>query len=229
MSGHMGKRAAKGNDREPDPKGAHGAPERTLGQLERWMSDPNRLMVAERALESTRGLAQPLSKMFADGSHKVRVVSYLAERGRTATLPKTGAGIIDALGDFFAFCADNYVPPTFGMFSTWNGLTTQRINQIERGDDERAEAVAFAKECIRSFLELSAMESSVNPVVYFHQQAVDYGKVQEARVIVTEDNTRELPPEERAERRRLLLQDGSVVLEQDGDGVYRVPEEVGTR
>jgi hypothetical protein len=147
--------------------------------------------------------------MYEDEGHKLDVVKYLARRGATAKMPRTREDLFTSLEAFFTFCGTHKVPPTVGGFAVWNGVSVQRVNQIERDrSDARSEAISVCKDSIRNFLELCAMDSSLNPIVYFHQNKVYYGAVENQTVTLQlERNDAELTPEEQRERVALLLGD----------------------
>jgi hypothetical protein len=156
------------------------------------------------------------SKMYEDKGHKLNAVALLAARSMVAKMPRTRDGLILSLGDFFQFCGDNKLPPTIGGFAVWNGVSVQRVNQVERdkSNAEMSEAVTICKDSIRNFLELCAMDNSLNPIIYFHQNKVYYGAVENQVIqLRTEDNQVDLTDDEYQER-VILLTEGE-------DGVYR--------
>lgn len=197
-----------------------GSKQRVLDDVGRYVENPDALMVshgvASNALASTNNMNISPSKLYEDGGHKMNVVQYLAHRGSTAVMPKVKAAVFAEAEAFLAFCAENKVPPTIGGFSIWCGVTVQRLDQISRdkSNAELAQAVGVVKEIIRNFLEISAMDSSLNPIVYFHQNKVYYGAVENQSVTIrVDDNTSELSDDEYRQR--------IVMLTQSEDGVYR--------
>jgi len=195
-----------------------GSQARVLEDTERYISKPDEMMVSDGLagqIANTKGMNISVSKMYEDGGHKVRVIAALAERGRNTIFPRSKDDLFDSLGSFFAFCGANYVPPTIGLFAVWNGVSVQRVNQIERDkSDPRSASVSVCKDAIRNFLEVSAMDGQLNPILYFHMNKVYYGAVENQQVTVrVEDNTREISDDEYQER--------VVMLTQGDDGVYR--------
>ena len=190
-----------------------------MADIERWVSEPDKPLVSNGLagkLDSTKGMNVSPSKMFEDGGHKLAVVKYLAARSAQVEVPKTREEVFAYLEEFLTFCGDNGVPPTIGGFAIWCGVTVQRVNQIERdkSDLDRARAFSSAKEVIRNFLEVSAMDSTINPIVYFHQNKVYYGAVENQQVTVrVEDNATEIDDDE---YRRRVIQ-----LVKGDDGTYR--------
>ena len=198
---------------------------KVLADVERYVTQPDALMVshgvASNQLSATDNMNISPSKMYEDGGHKMRVVKYLAARGSMAKCPRTREGMFEQIEAFLTFCGDNKVPPTLGGFAIWNGVTITRLDQIARDKTkpDLAEAASVAKEIIRNFLEISAMDSSLNPIIYFHQNKVYYGAVENAQVTVRiEDNATEISPEEYAERV------GLITLTQGTDGTFRGDE-----
>ena len=223
------KNAGNGEDGAP-VKAPPGSKERVLDDLGRYMSNPDALMVshgvASNALRSTDNLNISPSKLYEDGGHKLEVIRYLARRGATMKCPRTREGMFEELEAFLEFCGVNKVPPTIGGFAVWCGITLTRFEQIVRDkrNDELAQAAGVVKEVIRNFLEISAMDSSLNPIVYFHQNKVYFGAVENQSVTVkVEDNETEITPEEYAARVELLNE--VIDLTEGEDGVYSVPDE----
>lgn len=183
-----------------------GTKEKVLADIERYLKHPDEPMVSHGLagrLESTKGMNVSPSKMFEDGGHKLAVVRYMASRAGNVKVPMTREEVLEYLDDFLTFCGDNKVPPTIGGFAVWCGVTVNRINQIERdrSDVERANAFSYAKEVIRNFLEVSAMDSTINPIVYFHQNKVYYGAVENQLVTHrVDDNSSEIDEDEYRQR-----------------------------
>lgn len=202
-----------------------GSKARVIADIERYMERSGEPMVSHGLAGSLRGTANmdvSVAKMYEDGGHKLEVTKYLAVRGATAKFPTTVEGVYQSLEDFFTFCGMNRVPTTIGCFAVWNGVSMQRVNQIERDKtDLRSEAISICKDSIRNFLELSAMDSSLNPIIYFHMNKVYYGAVENQSVTIrVEDNTSELGEDEFAERIKMLRGD-PVDLTEGSDGVFR--------
>lgn len=200
-----------------------GTKEKVLADIERYLTHPDEPMVSNGLagkLEATKGMNVSPSKMFEDGGHKLAVVRYMAARAALVEVPASREEVYEYLEEFLTFCGDNQVPPTIGGFAVWCGVTVNRINQIERdkSDPDRARAFSSAKEVIRNFLEVSAMDATINPIVYFHQNKVYYGAV-ENQVVThrVDDNTSEIDEEE-YQRRVIQLVKG------DDGGYHQVPE-----
>lgn len=205
-------------DEERAAKPVSGSKEKVLADIGRYMENPEAPMVshgiANNALRTTDNMDVSPSKMYEDGGHKMRVVQYLAKRGSTAKCPRTADGMFAEIEAFLTFCGDNYVPPTIGGFAVWCGVTVNRYDQVCRNKEnsELAHAAGVCKEIIRNFLEISAMDGSLNPIVYFHNNKVYYGAVENQQVTIrVDDNTQEISDEEYQERVVLMQQgqDGS--------------------
>jgi len=212
-------------------KAPPGSKQRALDDIGRYIENPDALMVshgvASNALKSTDNMNISPSKLYEDGGHKLRVIQYLAHRGSTAKCPRDREGMFAEIEQFLEFCGVNKVPPTIGGFAVWCGITLVRFEQIirDKNNAELAQSAGIVKEIIRNFLEISAMDSSLNPIVYFHQNKVYYGAVENQQVTVrVEDNATEITPEEYAARIE-LLRGGEVEMIEGEDGVYTVPAE----
>ena len=195
-----------------------------LSDIQRYISNPDEVMVSQALagrLASTKNMDIAPSKLYEDDGHKMDVIRFVAAKCAVSLPPSTPHELYESLEAFLGFCTEQRVPPTIGLFSVWNGITQTRYDQITRDSNDPARAQAFgnAKELIRSFLEVAAMENAVNPIVYFHQQKTMYGMVENQQVTVrVEDNTREISDEEREKRMAML--DGAVTLVQDESGVW---------
>ena len=201
-------------------KAASGSKARVLQDVARYLGNPDALMVSERChLANAEGMAIAPSKLFEDGGKRLDVIRYISKRAADVRFPLTPQDLFVSLEDFFTFCGLHEVPPTIGLFAVWNGVSVVRVNQIERDrTDARSDTISVCKEAIRGFLELAAMDSALNPIIYFHMNKVYYGAVENQQVThVIEDNTKELSPDEQRER--------VILLQQDSDGVYRSPDE----
>jgi hypothetical protein len=198
---------------------ASGTKEKVIADLTRYVENPDKPMVREGllvALKNSQNMNVTPAKMFEDGGHKINAIQVMAARCGVVHPPKDPADVFQSLEDFFAFCGENQVPVTLGGFAIWNGVTQTMIGKIERDTrhPERAEAFAKAKECIRTFLEISAYDGTLNPILWFHTNKVSFGAVENQQVTVhVEDNTSEMTPAEYAER--------VVMLTQGEDGIYR--------
>jgi hypothetical protein len=196
---------------------ARNAKDDPLRALVKHISNPDDPITSASNLVTLRsmgGIAP--SKMYEDKGHKLRVVKYIAHKGMTTPRPKTVEAMNVELLNFLTFCEETYTPPTFGLFAIWCGSTVQTFNSVKPVDDVYR-GIQFAKDCIRNFIEVSAMEGSVNPIVYFHQNKVYYGAVENVNInVTTEDNTSEISPDEYNERVLLLTR--------NKDGVYSSEE-----
>ena len=197
-----------------------------ISDIQRYLENPDVPMVSDGLvgrLASTRNMNVAPNKMYEDDGHKVDVIRFIAAKCAVSLPPATPAELHESLEAFFVFCGEQRVPPTIGLFSVWNGVTQQRYDQITRdmNDPARANAFANAKELIRSFLELAAMENDINPLIYFHQNKTMYGLVENQQVTLrVEDNARELTVEEREARMRSLE---AIPMVQDDDGTWYAP------
>ena len=202
-----------------------GSRERVIADLVRYMERSGEPMMAHGlagAVYSTANMDVSVNKMYEDKGLKLEVAKYLGARGGLVKFPRTVPDVFASLEDFFTFCGTYHVPTTIGGFAVWNGVSVQRVNQIERDkNDPRSEAISVCKDAIRNFLEMCAMDSSLNPIIYFHQNKVYYGAVENQSVTIpVEDNTSELGEDEFAERIKMLRGD-PVDLSQGPDGVFR--------
>jgi hypothetical protein len=196
-----------------------GSKDKVLSDVKRYEDNPDALMVSHGlagSIQGTRNMNLAPSKMYEDGGRKMSAVQYLAHRAYNTKCPNTPEGMFTEAEAYLGWCAENTIPPTIGGFSVWCGVTVQRFDQIARNktNEPLAHSAEVVKEIIRNFLEISAMDSSLNPIIYFHMNKVYYGAVENAQVTVRiDDNSREISPEEYAER--------VVLLTQGEDGVYR--------
>lgn len=155
--------------------------------------------------------------MYADGGRKVAVMSALGARAQTAKFPRSVPEVYDSLEDMLLFCFEHQLAPTLGIFAIWNGVTMQRVNQIERNtEDERSQAIGVCKETIRAIIEQSTIEAEFNPLIYFHMMKSQFGLAEKTEVNVThEDNSQELSSEEYNERVLQLTQNSEGVFADD--------------
>jgi len=213
------------NDKvEPNPLAASGSRARVLADLARYMASPDAPMVSDgfaRTLKETRNMNVSVNKMYEDDGYKLNVIQYLASRGAGRPFPRTPLELIDSLQDFFTFCGLHKVPPTISCFSVWNGVSVPYVNQIEQDkSDPRSSIISACKEAIRGFLELSAMDGSLNFTIYLHQNKVYYGAVENQSVTFkVEDNTSDLTPDEYKERVLMLQSDEYEVTDVDPESV----------
>ena len=193
------------------PSVTPGSKGKALADLRTYMKNPDKPMVPRgtsiNSLASTDNMNIAPSKLYEDGGHKLNWLKALAERGTISRLSDTREGILTSCEEYLTFCGDNKIPPTIAAFALWNGISLSRLNQIERGENQDvSDAIAYCKDVIRTFLELSAMDSTLNPIIYFHQQKVYYGAVENQQVNVhIESNSSDLTPDEYRARTQLLL------------------------
>lgn len=205
---------------------AHGSKEKVLADLERYMDTPDEPMVPDHLanrLEATRNMNVSPAKMWEDGGHKANAIRYLAARAGVVRPPQRPAEVFKMLDEYFAWSTKHQVPITLGALALWFGVTQIQIGKIERNTNnpERAAAFAAAKECVRTFLEMSAFDNTLNPILWFHTHKTEFGAVENQQVTVrVEDNTTELTDDELNERMK-LLESETIVMEQGEDGVYR--------
>ena len=154
------------------------------------------------------------SRMYEDKGLKLEVARYLALRGTKNPFPKTAEGVLESLQEYFTFCGMYCVPVIVSGFAVWNGVSVQHVNSIENTKgDPRAKAISTCKDAIRSFLEMCAMDNTVNPQIYLHQNKVYFGAIEKSEVTVrVDDNSREITDDEYNERIAML---------QDSDGVWK--------
>lgn len=216
------------NDNENAVTLQPGSKLKIISDIQRYIDNPDEVMVSQALagrLASTKNMDISPNKLYEDGGHKVDVIRFIAAKCAISLPPATPHELYESLEAFLGFCTEQRVPPTIGLFAVWNGITQNRYNQITRdaNDNARAQAFSNAKELIRSFLEIAAMDNDVNPIVYFHQQKTQYDMVENQQVTVrVEDNTREISDEER--ERRMAMLDNEVVLVQSESGMWSVPD-----
>ena len=198
-----------------------GSKGRVIADYTKYAANPDKMMVshgvASNQLPATNNMNISPSKLYEDGGKKLESVQFLAQRGVSAVMPRDRVGLLKSLSEFFEFCGINTLPPTLGGFAVWNGITITRLNQLERDttNSELSSAIGLCKECIRNFIEISAMDSSLNPIVYFHHNKVYYGAVENAGLTVKiEDNRQELTDEE--------YQSRIIELQKNENGVYTI-------
>ena len=176
-------------ERRPDP----GTKNWTLAQIDRQATITN--------------------KMFEDNGRKIDVVALMAHKAEMTRFPETPEALFESFDKLLAFCKEYHVAPTQGIFALWNGVTMQRVWQIENDKtDPRSPVVGICKETIRQFIEQSALEGTVNPILYFNQMKSQFSLPENQQVTIrVDDNSRELDEDEFNRRALQLIEndDGS--------------------
>ena len=201
------------------PEFAPGSKEKTVKSLTRFAENPTVPMIAPHLaakLAATRAMGIAPTALFADDGHNANAVQWLARKAQVSKPGATPEECFDAFEAFMTWSTDNRIPPTLGAWSVWNGVTLQRLSQIERetSDDARSRAFLVCKEILRTFMEQRTWDSALNPLLFFNAMKSQYGLVEKTEVtVLVEDNTSDLTADEYNER--------LVLLTQGEDGVYR--------
>ena len=79
---------------------------------------------------------------------------------------------------------------TWGLFCLWIGSNDLDVDmRIKRETDPLAGALKSCKRMIHSIIETAAMNGSLNPLIYFHQNKGYFGMVEKQEVKVEIDTT----------------------------------------
>lgn len=131
----------------------------------------------------------PTSKLMDDKGHRLDVADTIIKLGRARPRPTTEDELVERLYEYFGVCQYNKVPPTYPLFSVWCGMSIEELEKHHARVYNLKNAVALCRETIRGFLELSAMDNALSPLIYFHQQKVYFGAVETAKIQVEEVRT----------------------------------------
>lgn len=126
------------------------------------------------------------SKLMSDGGRRLDMTDTLLKLGQTREQPTTEEALFERLYEYFAVCQHYSVPPTYPLFCVWCGMSMSQLEGSHARVYRLREAVALCRETIRGFLELSAMDNALSPLIYFHQQKVYFGAVETSKVQVEE-------------------------------------------
>ena len=141
------------------------------------------------------------SKMMADGGKKLALADALLKLGQSRPKPHSSDELLERLYEYFAICQHQELPPTYPLFAVWCGMCTTTLEGNYAVAFDVVETVKVCKETIRGFIELSAMDNTLSPLIYFHQQKVYFGAVETQRVQVETTTT---PSERLAEIEALV-------------------------
>lgn len=180
-----------------------GTKEESLRQLDSYLTNPDAPMVAPGVagnhLASTTNMCVAPTSMYKDDGNRLKCLMEIMSISRDTRCPTDPSGLYDKLESYFAFCGSHGIPITVGVFAVWCGVSLTRLNQIGRDKTrpEMVEAVDKCKDFIRGFTEMCAMDGDLNPIIYFHQNKVYFGAVENQSVSITfEDNSQDITPEE---------------------------------
>lgn len=211
-------------------KASPGTQKRILEDAKRVLENPDKAIVPKCSANKMSKVAMPADttprQLYADGGQKIDILNWLTVRGKTQTPPRGKEQVLQYLEEYMTFCGEQQIPPTIGLFAVWCGFGLQAMYQREHNlkYPEEAATWTFAKEVIRGFVEIAAMQNEINPIVYFHQMKTQYGFKENSEVTVkVEDNRRELSETERAERVAMLTDSAPVTLHEK-DGVWAADE-----
>lgn len=112
------------------------------------------------------------AKMYEDGGMKLLATNEICNRSFTVDFPTNKKTVVKYYNDFIETCYRCQLPPTFSLFAMYCGTTVNGYNRYmkQNAGSELGDALAQCKESIRSFIELSAMDGSMDKLIYFHQQ-----------------------------------------------------------
>ena len=181
--------------------------ERAVDDMLRYLATPDDPMVSSRVannpLRSTDFMNIPPSKLYEDDGWSIEVVRGVLRRARETSPPRTAEEFWNAGESYFAMCHAFQIPPLWSFFAVWCGMDINTMLGIMRdpAKQEVAEVLNLIRETIRSFLEMKALDNTINPILYFHQNKVYFGAVENnANVNVTIDHNVELSAVEVARR-----------------------------
>lgn len=126
------------------------------------------------------------SKLMADHGKRLDFADTVLRLGRTRPSPTTGDELVERLYEYFSVCQHNEIPPSYPLFSVWCGMSIEELEGKHSRLYNIKDAVSLCRETIRGFLELSAMDNALSPLIYFHQQKVYFGAVETAKVQIEE-------------------------------------------
>lgn len=120
-----------------------------------------------------------VTKLYEDGGARMRFSRELMRRSFTMMGRKwTPDEAVQVCSDYFEDCAACQMPATIGGLALYLGTTQKELDSWIRNGHPAARVFAHAKESIRLAMELAAMDGSITPLVYFHQQGAYHGYVQ---------------------------------------------------
>lgn len=116
-------------------------------------------------------LATP-AKMYEDGGSKLMATTEICNRSFNVDFPTNKKTVVKYYNEFINLCYDCMLPPTLSLFAMYCGTTVNGYNKYmkQNAGSELGDALAQCKESIRAFIELSAMDGSMDKLIYFHQQ-----------------------------------------------------------
>lgn len=126
------------------------------------------------------------SKLMADEGRRLDIADTIFKLGKARARPNDEAEMYERLHEYFAICQHNKVPPTYPLFAVWCGMSIKELEGSHARLHNLKNAVDLCRETIRGFLELSAMDNALSPLIYFHQQKVYFGAVETAKVQIEE-------------------------------------------
>ena len=112
------------------------------------------------------------AKMYEDGGMKLLATTEICNRSFEVEFPTNKKTVMRYYNEFIETCYQCKLPPTFSLFAMYCGTTVNGYNKYmkQNAGSELGDALAQCKESIRSFIELSAMDGSMDKLIYFHQQ-----------------------------------------------------------
>lgn len=126
------------------------------------------------------------SKLMQDEGRRLDIADTILKVGMARPKPITEEQLMERLYEYFALCQHHCTPPTYPLFAVWCGMSIGEMEKSHARIHGLRNAVALCRETIRGFLELSAMDNALSPLIYFHQQKVYFGAVETAKIQVEE-------------------------------------------
>lgn len=126
------------------------------------------------------------SKLMADDGRRLDIADSIFKLGKARPKPTTETEMYERLHEYFSLCQNYKVGPTYPLFAVWCGMSIEEMEKGHARLHNLKNAVSLCRETIRGFLELSAMDNALSPLIYFHQQKVYFGAVETAKIQVEE-------------------------------------------
>lgn len=126
------------------------------------------------------------SKLMDDEGRRLDIADTILKLGQAREKPTTEEELVERLYEYFSICQHNKVPPTYPLFAVWCGMSIEEMEKYHARIYGLKNTVALCRETIRGFLELSAMDNALSPLIYFHQQKVYFGAVETAKIQLEE-------------------------------------------
>jgi hypothetical protein len=123
------------------------------------------------------------SKTMQDGGKRLLFTDNILKLGRMRPKPQARGEFFARLDEFFGICAHEKLTPIFPLFCVWCGMGVDEATPYAKSKG-LANEFGVCKDTIRGYLELAALDNTLSPLIYFHQQKVYFGAVETSRVEV---------------------------------------------